>query len=508
MEQTKSTTDFQQRLSFGVPGMDYILGGGLPGGHLYLIEGDPGTGKTTMALQFLLEGLSKGEAGLYVTMSESKAELHAVARSHGWNLDNLPIFEMSPDDTLDPEAQYTVFHPSEVEFSDAITSVLKQVDASTPKRVVFDPLSELRLLARDPLRYRRQILGLKRYFAALDCTVLMLDDHMANGADLQLQSIAHGVLILESLERDYGTKRRRIEVRKLRGSVYHEGFHDFTINTGGVIVTPRLIAAEHKPGFQAHRLSSGLKELDDLLGGGLDAGTSTLLMGPAGGGKSTLAIRYALAAAERGETSLVLAFDESLATMTQRFRSLGMALDSYIDEGKIHLRQIDPAELSPGQLVNLVRDAVRDLNISVLIIDSVNGLLASMPNEKFLSLQLHELLTYLGQHGIATLFTLAQHGIVGVDMVSPIDVSYLADTVILCRYFEFLGEIRKAISVVKKRAGSHELSIRELILRDGQMRVGQPLSQFRGILTGSPKFTGSQADLVRGEDDESPSAAF
>ncbi len=491
-------------LETGVPGLDYVLGGGLPAGHLYLLEGDPGTGKTTIALQFLLDGVRRGETVLYITLSESKVELLSVAASHGWNMDGVVIFEMSPDDALDPEAQYTVFHPSEVEFADTIASVLERVEQLNPRRVVFDSLSELRMLAREALPYRRQILGLKRYFSGRECTVLLLDDHTAGAGDLQLQSIAHGVIILESLQRDYGTNRRRLEVRKLRGAVYREGFHDYTINTGGVCVTPRLIAAEHKHGFASHMLSSGLKELDDLLGGGLDAGTSTLMMGPAGSGKSTVATLYVHAALSRGENCAILSFDESISTLVNRSASLNIDLSLFLKSGQLRLRQVDPAEMSPGQLATFVRDAVQEMNIAVLVIDSINGLLASMPDESFLSLQLHELLTYLGQQGVATILTLAQHGIVGSDMFSPIDISYLADSVVLFRYFEFNGEIKKAISVVKKRSGVHERIIRELTLANNHIRVGQPLSQFEGILTGVPTFTGDRADLARGEGNDSP----
>jgi circadian clock protein KaiC len=479
----------KKRVSTGISGLDDILNGGFPRGHLYLIEGDPGTGKTTVALQFLLAGLKLGEPGLYVTLSESKQELEGVAESHGWSLAELPIFEMAPlQDEIDPEAQYTIFHPADVELSDTITSVLKQVDSLAPQRVVFDSLSELRMLARDPLRYRRQILALKRYFAGRKCTVILLDDRTASGDDLQLQSIAHGVLMMQSLERDFGIKRRRLEIRKLRGSKFREGFHDYSIETGQVVVYPRLIAAEHKPGFVRHAVSSGVKSLDDLLGGGIHTGTSTLMMGPAGSGKSTIAMQYALAAAQRGERSVLFAFDESLATILERAKGLGMDFATHMHAGTIAIQQIDPAELSPGEFVTKVRDAVDHHDAKIIVIDSLNGFLSSMPNEQALTLQLHDLLAYLGQHGVAAIMTLSQHGFVGYSMNTPIDVSYLADSVLLFRYYETRGEVKQAISVVKKRTGGHERTIRELSFSKQGIKVGEALRRFEGVLTGTPKF--------------------
>src|SRR4051794_7229864 len=484
------------RVRTGIAGLDDVLTGGLPQGHLYLIEGDPGTGKTTLGLQFLLEGVQNGEKGLYVTLSESKRELEAVAQSHGWDLGSLDIYEMTPaDEEISPEAQYTVFHPSDIELADTTTAVVKEVERLQAKRVVIDSLSELRMLARDPLRYRRQVLGLKRYFAGRDVTVLLLDDRTAEGNDLQLQSIAHGVIMMQSQEREFGIKRRRLEVRKVRGSRYREGYHDFSIETGGIVVHPRLIAAEHKPGFKREPVSSGLPELDKLLGGGVDTGTSTLLMGPAGAGKSTIAVRYALSAAERGDKSVIFTFDESHDTLLGRARGLGMSMDQHIESGKIKVQQVDPAELSPGEFVAAVRGSVRDGGAKVVIIDSLNGFLNAMPGEKFLSLQLHEMLSFLGQQGVATIITLAQHGFVGTTMGTPVDVSYLADTVLLFRYFEAAGQVKQAISVLKKRSGSHERSIRELIFADGGISLGPALEEFEGVLTGVPKFRGTLKDL-------------
>jgi circadian clock protein KaiC len=477
--------------STGTTGLDDILGGGLATNHLYLIEGDPGTGKTTIALQFLMEGARRGQKGLYVTLSESKHELLEIADSHGWSLDGIEIFEMGPDEgQLKPEAQYTVFNPSEIELADTTNAVLAEVDRLQPARVVFDSLSELRLLARDSLRYRRQILGLKQFFSGRKCTVLLLDDRTAQGHDLQLQSIAHGVILLESVEREYGIKRRRLEVKKLRGSHFREGFHDYCIKRGGVEVYPRLVASEHLVVSQPTQLKSGIEALDKLLGGGLDSGTSTLFLGPAGCGKSTIAVRYAVSAVEQGSTAAVFAFDETLATLVIRGKGLGLDIKKHVDSGKLTLRQVDAAELSPGQLVHEVRMLVEKQNLKLLVIDSLNGLLNAMPGEKFLAMQMHELLAYLSQKGVTTLMTIAQHGFVGTNIDAPVDVSYLADTVLLFRYFEAVGEIKQALSVIKKRSGEHERTIRELVMKNGTITVGKVLTDFEGVLTGSPKYRG------------------
>jgi len=482
----------EDRLLTGTIGLDDILNGGLPKGHLYLLEGDPGTGKTTLALQFLLAGVARGERGMYVTLSESKRELEQVARSHGWSTDSITIYEMvPPDEDLSSEAQYTVFHPSEVELADTITAIVKQVAAVDPARVVFDSLSEFRMLARDPLRYRRQILALKRHFAGLNCTVLLLDDRTAETStnDLQLQSIAHGVIKLQSLERDFGIKRRRLEVHKLRGSRFREGYHDYAIRTGGIAVYPRLIAAEHTPGFERKCIPSGLAELDALFGGGIDTGTSSLFMGPAGCGKSTIALRYAVSSAIRGEKAIIFTFDESVATLIERAKGLGMDVKEHLDSGSLEIEQIDPAELSPGEFVARIRRLVDEQDLQMVVIDSLNGFLNAMPHEQFLAMQLHELLAYLGQQGIVTILTMAQHGFMGVTN-SPIDVSYLADTVLLFRYFERAGAIRQALSVVKKRSGPHERTIRELIFGEGSIHVGPALVEFEGVITGNPTFIG------------------
>lgn len=486
----------EKRLSTGVAGLDDILGGGLPSNHLYLIEGDPGTGKTTVAMHFLLEGTLKGEKGLYVTLSESMGELIGVAASHGWSLEGITIFEMSTQgEDVQPEAQYTVFHPAEVELADTVASVLKVVDEVQATRVVFDSLSELRMLARDPLRYRRQILALKRFFAGRNCTVLLLDDRTADKNDLQLQSIAHGVILMQNDDRDYGITRRRLEVRKLRGSKYREGYHDYTIETGGVKVFPRLVAAEHHDGRPHQVVSSGIRELDALLGGGLTSGTSNLLMGPAGCGKTSVAVRYAYFGAVSGQKAAVFSFDETIATLLHRSAGLGMDLRPHMKAERIQIQQIDPAEMGAGEFIHRVRQAVDD-GVKLVVIDSLNGLFYAMSGEHSVMLQVHELISYMDQMGVTTIVTMAQHGFVGSNVNAPLDVSYVADTVILFRYFEAGGAVRQAISVAKKRTGVHERSIRELSFGNGTIRVGEPLTQFEGVLTGVPKYVGGDADLA------------
>jgi circadian clock protein KaiC len=481
----------------GIAGLDDILGGGFPPNSLYLIEGDPGSGKTTLGLQFLLEGARRGEPGLYVTLSESKAELDKVALSHGWDLSALRIVELSPaEETLDPDAQLTMFHPSEVELSETTKAILAEVERLQPARVVFDSLSEMRLLAQSALRYRRQVLALKQYFAGRRSTVLFLDDRTSDLRDLQLQSIAHGVVHLEQLAPEYGAERRRLRVMKLRGVQYRGGYHDFVIVPGGLQVFPRLVAAEHQPGFEEEQVKSGIAALDFLLGGGIERGTSTLLMGPAGSGKSSLATQFAIAAAERGERAVLFTFDESARMLLQRARGMGMKLDAHVETGRIKLQQVDPAELPPGQFASHVRAAVEEDDARIVVIDSLNGYLNAMPEEKFLIIQLHELLTYLGQQGVITFLLVAQHGLVSRDMVSPIDASYLADAVLLLRYFETAGELRQALSVVKKRGGRHERTIRELRLTEAGIAIGEPLRSLHGVFTGVPQFLGPPEQRV------------
>jgi circadian clock protein KaiC len=474
-------------LQTGVSGLDDVLGGGLAAHRLYLLEGSPGAGKTTVALQFLLDGAARGEAVLYVTLSESRQELEGVARSHGWDLSKIQVRELlPPEDALDPDEQYTVFHPSEVELGSTTLKVLADVDQIKPTRVAFDSLSELRLLAGTSLRYRRQILALKQFFAGRQCTVLLLDDMTAMEHDLQVQSIAHAVIRLEQLNSDYGATRRRLIVTKYRGQAFRDGFHDYKIVRGGLQVFPRLIAAEHTPPMVQQKIPSGLQALDDLLGGGLECGTSTLLVGAPGTGKSSLAAQFAVAAARRGETASLFIFDESIATLRTRCEGMGMDLSPHLASGHLVVRQIDPAELSPGELVQEIRLAVTERQARVIVIDSLNGYLNAMPDERFLIVQLHELLTYLGQAGVATILVGAQHGVIGTQMNMPVDASYLADAVVLLRYFEFEGEVRQAISVVKKRGGAHERTIRSFGLTARGIEIGAPLHDFRGILTGVP----------------------
>lgn len=477
----------EDRCGTGIPGLDDVLGGGLLRHRLYLVDGDPGAGKTTLALQYLLEGVRLGESSLYITLSETAEELRAGAASHGWSLDGVTIVELVAEEAeLDAESQVTMYHPSEVELHATTRRVLEAVEQTNPARVVFDSLSEMRLLAQHSLRYRRQILALKQFFIGRHCTVLLLDDKTSQGSDLQLQSIAHGVISLEHLAPLYGGARRRLRVVKLRGANYRGGFHDFTIRRGGLTVFPRLVAAEHHAEFDSSPVRSGVRELDELLGGGLDRGTSTLVMGPAGSGKSTIALQYAVAAAQRGEHGVVFTFDESLATLAMRTRSLGIPMQAAVDSGALRLQQIDPAEMSPGEFGWLVRSAVEQDGARLIVIDSLNGYVNAMPEERFLTVQLHELLTYLGQQGVTTFMVIAQHGLVGIRTDSPVDTSYLADSVVLLRYFEDRGTVRKAISVVKKRSGYHEETIRELRFDAAGIHLSSALTELRGILTGVP----------------------
>jgi len=476
-------------MKVGVPGLDDVLGGGLTSNRLYLVEGTPGAGKTTIALQFLIEGARRGESVLYVTLSETGQELRGVAHSHGWDLSGIEVREMLPSEAaLEPDEQYTMFHPSEVELSETTLRILSDVDVLKPSRVVFDSLSELRLLAGSSLRYRRQILALKQFFAGRQCTVLLLDDMTAMKHDLQVQSIAHAVLRLEQISSDYGAARRRLVVSKYRGQQFRGGYHDYRIERGGLRVFPRLVASEHPsaPALTQVRIPSGLDSLDALLGGGLERGTSTLFVGAPGTGKSTVAVQFALAAAQRGECAALFIFDESIHTLRTRCESMGMDLGPYIESGRIKVRQVDPAELSPGEFVHLIRLAVVECGAAVVVIDSLNGYLNAMPDERFLIVQLHELLSYLGQAGVATLLVGAQHGLIGMQMKTPVDASYLADAVVLLRYFELEGEVRQAISVLKKRGGAHERTIRDFSMTANGLEVGEPLRHFRGILTGIP----------------------
>lgn len=471
----------------GIEGLDDILSGGLTRDRTYLVEGVPGSGKTTLALQYLLEGAQRGEPVLYVTLSETEEELRAAAASHGWSLEGVTIRELVASETsLRPEDQYTMFHPSEVELSETTKTLLEDVEGLKPARLVFDSLSELRLLAGSPLRYRRQILALKQFFGGRNCTVLLLDDLTSTDRDLQVQSIAHGVLRLEQMYPEYGSERRRLIVLKYRGVRYRGGYHDYVIQRGGLEVFPRLVASEHRQAVSQARFKSGIAQLDTLLGGGIERGTSTLIVGGAGTGKSSLAAQFVASAAAQDQPGALFIFDESVNTLLSRSDGLGIDLRRHVESGRVTVKQVDPAELSPGEFAHAIRKSVDRDHASIVVIDSLNGYLNAMPEERFLIIHLHEVLSYLGQVGVATMMVGAHQGLIGGPMISPVDASYLADAVILLRYFEASGEVRQAISVVKKRGGAHERTIREFRLESGRISIGQPLRSFRGILTGVP----------------------
>ena len=486
------------RASTGVEGLDAILGGGFPVNRMYLLEGDPGAGKTTLALQFLLAGAQKGEPGVYATLSETEEELRDVASSHGWSLDGVTICELqTAEESLKADSQYTLFHPSEVELSETTRAVLDTVERVKPARVVFDSLSEMRLLARDSLRYRRQILALKHYFTGLSCTVLLLDYTGATTGDFQLQSLTHGVLSFEQLAPGFGAQRRRLRVQKVRGIPFRDGYHDYMITTGGLKVFPRLVAADYPRNFEAGVLSSGLAQLDSIVGGSLDRGTSLMLLGPSGVGKSTLTAQYVSTAARAGHRAAVYTFDEAPATWIGRAERLGLDLERHAEEGRLSIRQVDPAELSPGEFAFDVRRSVEE-GTRIVVIDSLNGFQHSMPDERFLVLHLHELISYLNQQGVVTLLVMNQSGILGDALQAPVDLSYLADTVVLLRYFEAFGEVRKALSLVKRRTGSHESTVRELRIAEGGLQIGQEIKDFQGVLAGRLEYMGDNEPLLRG----------
>ena len=474
----------------GIPGLDDILCGGFTRNCLFLIEGVPGSGKTTLAMQFLMAGARAGETVLYVTLSETERELRVIGASHGWSFEGVTIRELvASESELDRDAQNTMFHPSELELASTISRVLEDVDRIKPTRLVLDSLSELRLLSGTALRYRRQILALKQFLASRQCTVLLLDDMTATDQDLQMRSIAHGVVVLEQLHPHFGSHRRRLNVLKYRGVRFRGGFHDCAIEKGGLQVFPRLVAAEHRRRSGRARLSSDVPALDQLLGGGIEEGSSTLILGAAGTGKSTLAAQFAQAGAARGQKAAIFLFDESPQTLIERCEDLNMRIEGAVDAGLISIQQVDPAELMPGEFTHAIREAV-DNGVCMVVIDSLNGYLNAMPEERSLTSQLHELLMYLGQRSVATILISAQQGVIGTQMNGPIDASYLADTVMLMRYFEIDGEIRQALSVVKKRGGRHERTIREFRLDPGGIHVGDALRDFRGILTGVPTYHG------------------
>ncbi|MGA9507301.1 MAG: ATPase domain-containing protein [Candidatus Sulfotelmatobacter sp.] len=492
-EQTAKQIGLQTdaRVSTGCAGLDNILGGGFPRGRLYLVEGDPGAGKTTLAMQFMREGISKGERALYITLSESRADLNHAAQSHDLSIENVEIVELLPNEgDLLPEQQYTVFHPAEVELNDRMQCIVKEIQRVRPDRLVIDALSELRMLAKDPFRYRRQILSLKDFMAGQECTVLLLDDRSSRDPDLQLHSVVHGVISMDKVPREYGKTRRQMEIVKLRGTAYQEGFHDYAIVTGGVVLFPRLVAADSRSDQPPEPVSSGITELDALTGGGLDRGTSTLLIGPAGCGKTSIAVQWSVTAAKRGESCVLFSFEEAPSTMMMRAAGLGIDLRPHVASGKIVIERVDPAEMSPGELVAKVQKHVEDESVRLVVLDSLNGYLQSMPGEQFLAVHLHELLAYLGNHGVLTLMVLAQAGTIGWPLQSVVDVSYLADNILLLRYFENKGEVRQAISTIKRRSGSHEHTIRELKLGPDRIRIGRPLHDFQGVLTGTPTFLG------------------
>lgn len=481
----------------GVDGLDDILAGGLERGHVFLLEGEPGAGKTTVALQFLLAGAKGGETSLYITMSETEQELRHGAASHGWELgESINIFELVPPETLlDEEQQQSLLYSSDLELGEATRQIFEAVERVKPSRVVLDSLSEIRLLAQSSLRYRRQILAIKHYFARHSATVLMLDDLTSEAADKTVHSVAHGVIRLEELAPAYGAERRRIRILKYRGQRYRGGFHDFTITTGGVNVFPRLVASEHRTKFERKQLSTGIAEFDGLLGGGIETGSSTLVLGPAGTGKSLIVTTFAMAAISRGEKAALFVFDEELGLLYDRMIGLGFDLEAAVANKQLVVEQVDAAELSPGEFAHRVRKIVDRQAIKTVIIDSLNGYQAAMPEENSLILHMHELLQYLNRQGANTFMTVAQHGLVG-DMQAPVDVTYLADTVILLRYFEAMGQVRRAASIIKKRTGTHETTIREYRIGRGGLTIGEPLERFQGVLRGVPSYQGEQESLL------------
>ena len=483
----------------GIAGLDDILAGGLSRRHVFLLEGEPGTGKTTVALQFLLEGARAGERSLYITLSETDRELREGALSHGWELDDhIEIYELTPPESLlNAEHQQSLLYSSDLELGEATRQIFDVVERVKPARVVIDSLSEIRLLAQSSLRYRRQILAIKHYFARYDATVVLLDDLTTESLDKTVHSVAHGVIRLEELTPDYGAERRRLRVVKYRGQKYRGGFHDFTILADGVHVFPRLVAAEHRNNFPRTQLSSGIPELDALLGGGIESGSGTLILGPAGTGKSLISLVFAAAAVARGEKVGLFIFDEELGLLYERMLNLGIDIQALKDTGNLLIEQVDAAELSPGEFSHRVRKWVNEKHIKTVVIDSINGYQAAMPGENALILHMHELLLYLNRQGAATFMTVAQHGLVG-DMKAPVDITYLADTVILLRYFEALGQVRRAISIIKKRTGTHESTIREYRIGNKGLTIGMPLDAFQGVLRGVPHYFGESKPLMQG----------
>lgn len=481
----------------GVPGLDDVLSGGLSRGRVFLLEGNPGTGKTTIALQFLMAGAAKGEKTLYITLSETEDELRESAASHGWSLDGIEVYELVPPESLlDEKQQQSLLYSSDLELGETTRRIFEAFERIAPERVVLDSLSEIRLLAQSSLRYRRQILALKHYFAKQDVTVLMLDDMTTELNDKTVHSVAHGVISLQEMARDYGAERRRLRVAKYRGRRFKGGYHDFTIETGGITVYPRLVSAEHRNLAARENLKTASAPLNALLGGGIECGSSTVILGPAGTGKSLIALIFAAAAIERGEKAAMFLFDEESGLLIRRAKGLGFDIQAMVDKGDLFLEQVDAAELTPGEFSERVRCCVRVHGALTVVIDSLNGFQAAMPEENTLILHMHELLQYLNRQGATTFLTVAQHGLVG-DMQSPVDVTYLADTVILLRYFEAIGRVRRAISVVKKRTGPHEDTIREYRMGQDGITLGEPLTAFRGVLRGVPELIGNSSALLQ-----------
>ena len=483
----------------GIDGLDDVLEGGFTPGHVFLLEGEPGAGKTTIGLQFLLAGALKGERCLYITLSETEKELREGAASHRWALgEQVKVCELLPPESLLAEdRQQSLLYASDLELGETTQQIFEVVNRENPSRLVLDSLSEIRLLAQSSLRYRRQILTIKHYFAKLGTTVLLLDDLTSEAADKTVHSIAHGVVRLEQIAPAYGAERRRLRVIKYRGQRYRGGYHDFTITTGGVRVFPRLIAAEHRARLPRRRFSTGLPAFDNLLGGGVESGSSTLILGPAGTGKSLMAINFAMAALARGEGAALFVFDEELGLLIDRMKAMCIDLEAAQRGGRLVIEQIDAAELTPGEFAHRVRRTVSENDLKTVVIDSLNGYQAAMPEQNSLILHIHELLQYLNRQGASTFMTVAQHGLVG-SMHAPVDVTYLADTVILLRYFEARGRVRRAVSVIKKRTGSHESTIREFRLDGGGLSLGEPLDEFQGVLLGVPTYAGDRKPLLEG----------
>jgi len=475
-----------QKARTGVEGLDDILAGGFTKGRIFLLEGSPGTGKTTIALRFLMEGAEEGERGLYVTLSETANELRSAAASHGWELgDMIEILEVVPPESLlDADQQQSLLYSSDLELGETTKLIFQGVERTKAKRIVLDSLSEIRLLGQSSLRYRRQILALKHYFVRHGATVLLLDDLTSETNDKTVHSVANGVVRLEEMAPDYGSERRRLRVVKYRAQAFRGGYHDFIIQTGGVQVFPRLVAAEHRQEIERGRFTSGIAGLDALLGGGIEQGSSTILLGPAGAGKSIIGLQFICEAIRRGGKAAMFVFDEEIGLLFDRAKPLGFDLAALRDSGKLIITQLDAAELSPGEFSHLVRANVQDDAVKTVVIDSLNGYQAAMPQENSLILHMHEILQFLNRHNVSTFLTVAQHGMMG-DMRSPVDITYLADAVIMLRFFEARGSVKRAISIVKKRTGRHESTIREFWI-DGGVHVGEPLTNFQGVLRGVP----------------------